>query len=229
MPVKLELPGDLQFINLPQGNQMTATKVKALILDYGGVISKPQNSANVNNILHILKQEHHDFNEIYQSKRASYDSGHISGEEYWKSILQHYGLESENSDISKLIQEDVKSWTHLNDSMIQFVNEIRSKVYKLAIISNMTTDSLAYIRTHFNWLELFDELIFSCDIGINKPDKRIYEACLTKLNLPPHECLFVDDSADNIRGAVEVGINTIHFNSISEFLQELDKNFSLSR
>ena len=208
---------------------MSETKIRALILDYGGVISQPQNPQNVNNILHILQQIDNDFNQIYQNKRASYDSGHISGEEYWKNILQHYGLEPVNSSIPKLIQEDVKSWTVINDSMIEFVKESRSKIHKLAIISNMTRDTLAFIRGHFNWLELFDELIFSCDIGINKPDKRIYEACLTTLNLPSHECLFVDDSADNIRGAVEVGINTIHFKSFPEFLQELDKIFSLSR
>lgn len=208
---------------------MPKTKIRALILDYGGVISQPQNPQNVNNIHQILNQVDKNFYQIYLSKRASYDSGHISGEAYWKSILQHYGLEPENSIISKLIQEDVKSWTDINHSMIQFLKENRSKVYKLAIISNMTRDTLVFMRDHFDWLELFDELIFSCDLGINKPDKRIYEACLNKLDLPPYECLFVDDSASNIKGALEAGINTIHFKSFPEFLLELSEKFSLSR
>lgn len=207
---------------------MSKTKIRALILDYGGVISRPQNPQNVENILHILQQADKDFSQIYQSQRANYDSGHISGETYWQNVLQHYGLKPQNSTISKLIQEDVRSWTDINASMIQFVNETRSKIHKLAIISNMTRDTLAFMRTHFDWLELFDELVFSCDLGINKPDKRIYEACLTKLNLPPQECLFVDDSADNVKGAMETGIKTIHFKSFPEFLLELDETYSLS-
>ncbi len=206
---------------------MEKTKIRALILDYGGVISKPQNSRNLNNILQLLKQDPDDFKEIYQNKRKNYDKGQISGQEYWISILQHYGLEQDDSKITRLIQEDVKGWTEINDLMIQFVKESRGKIHKLAIISNMTRDTLAFMSRHFQWLELFDELIFSCEIGENKPDRRIYEACLSKLEIFPHECLFVDDSVENVNGAMKSGMNVIHFKSFPQFLQELDGKFCL--
>ena len=198
-------------------------------MDYGGVISKPQNFGNVNNILQILRQNDNNFKAIYQAKRENYDSGQISGQAYWASILQHYGLEQDSSKITRLIHEDVKSWTHINDSMMRFIQESRPKIYRLAIISNMTRDTLAFMRTNFQWLELFDELIFSCDFGINKPDTRIYEACLGRLQLPANECLFVDDSAENLAGAIQSGMNAIHFKSFPEFLPEVDRNFGLSQ
>jgi putative hydrolase of the HAD superfamily len=207
---------------------MHETKIRALILDYGGVISKPQDSKNVHNILEILKRDYKDFRVVYQNKREHYDSGHISAEEYWLSILQHYNLEQKSPEITNLIQEDVKSWTQINETMIQFVQESRSQVYKLAIISNMERNTLAFVRTHFEWLELFDELIFSCEVGKNKPDRRIYEACLDRLKLAPHECLFVDDFIENIKGAMKLGMNTIHFKSFPEFLKELSEKFCLT-
>jgi len=208
---------------------MRQTRIRALVLDYGGVISKPQNPDNVNNILQILRQDDNDFGNVYKSKRENYDNGQLSGEEYWLSILQHYGLEQSDSKVINLIQEDVKSWTQINDSMIQFIKEIRGKLHKLAIISNMTSDTLAFMKKHFQWLELFDELIFSCELGKNKPDTRIYEACLNRLELPPQECLFVDDSVENVHGAMKSGMKVIHFKSFLQFWQELDKNFRLSQ
>ena len=168
------------------GNKMGKTKIRALILDYGGVISNPQNPDNVNNILQILSQDRSDFMDLYRNKRDNYDNGQLSGEQYWHSILQHYSLEQNDSKVTKLIQEDVKSWTQINDSMIQFIKESREKLHKLAIISNMPIDILSFMKKHFQWLEVFDELIFSCEFGKNKPDARIYEACLSRIEIPRH-------------------------------------------
>jgi putative hydrolase of the HAD superfamily len=181
----------------------------------------------VNNILQILRQDDNDFRNVYQSKRENYDNGQLSGEEYWLSIILHYNLELNDSQVTNLIQEDIKSWTQINDSMIQFIKESRGKLHKLAIISNITRDILAFMKNHFQWLELFDELIYSCEIGKNKPDKRIYEACLSRLEIPPQECLFVDDSVENVLGAMKSGMEVIHFKSFFQFWQELDKNFRL--
>ena len=48
----------------------------------------------------------------------------------------------------------------------------------------MTNDFLEFLRKNFGELELFDKSVFSCDAGINKPDREIYRACLRELNLP---------------------------------------------
>ncbi len=207
---------------------MQRIKIRALILDYGGVISKPQDFEHVENMYRILEQEYKDFDIMYRRNRAEYDSGHKTGTEYWTGILKHFNIESKSTTIATLIQEDVKSWTRINDSIIRFVKEVRSKIDKLSIISNMTEDTLACIRASFKWLDLFDELIFSCEFKTNKPDEKIYQACLDKLKLSPAECLFVDDSAENIEGASAIGMNTIHFKSFDEFLSEFNSNFHTS-
>lgn len=208
---------------------MSKIRIRALILDYGGVISQPQNPDNVNNILRSLKQDHNGFREVYRRQRAQYDSGQISGEQYWINILQHYGLNPNGFEIARLIQEDVKSWTQINESMIQFITEGRSKIHKLAMISNMTRDTLAFMRKHYSWLELFDELCFSCEVGKNKPDREIFETCLRKLKVYRNECLFVDDSAENVKGAMELGLPAIQFKTFSEFVLELDEKFCLTQ
>jgi putative hydrolase of the HAD superfamily len=208
---------------------MGKTRIRALVLDYGGVISKPQNPENVSKMLQILNQDEDDFRSVYREKRDNYDNGQLSGEEYWHSILQHYGLEQNDSNVTKLIQEDIESWTQIDDSMIQFIKENREKLHKLAIISNMTRDCLVFMKKHFQWLELFDELTFSCEVGKNKPNAKIYEAFLCRIEIPPQECLFADDLAENVDGAIKSGMNVIHFKSFLQFRQELEQNYRLSR
>lgn len=199
--------------------------VKALILDYGGVISKPQNPQFKEYIQKILRPDEQDFLDVYHDKRGNYDNGQLTGEEYWLEILGHFGLELDKSEIAQIIQEEVKSWTQINEPMMQFIKESRVRLHKLAIISNMTRDTLVYMNKHFQWLELFDELTYSCEIGINKPDARIYEACLNQLENSPQECLFVDDSKVNVLGAQETGMKGIHYRSFDQYLQEINEDF----
>ena len=204
---------------------MGKNKIRALILDFGGVISLPQNSKKLYNILQTSNLEHNDFMKVYLNQRANYDNGQITGKQYWLNILQYYGFESKIPKIPNLIKEDIASWTVINDSMIQFISEIRGKFFKLAIISNMNNDVLEYLRVNFRWFELFDELIFSCEVGINKPNREIYKICLRELNLSACDCLFVDDSLENVRAAKELDMHAIQFGTVSEFIIEFNEKY----
>jgi putative hydrolase of the HAD superfamily len=84
------------------------------------------------------------------------------------------------------------------------------------------------MKERFDWLELFDTLVFSCELGINKPDRRIYDACLRMLDLSPRECLFVDDIKKNVGGAIESGMHGILFKSFAQFRRQLDGDYLFS-
>jgi putative hydrolase of the HAD superfamily len=58
---------------------------------------------------------------------------------------------------------------------------------------------------------LFDAVVISCEVGLSKPDPRIYRHCLARLGLEPPQALFVDDRADNIEGAARIGLRTLQF------------------
>jgi HAD superfamily hydrolase (TIGR01509 family) len=72
------------------------------------------------------------------------------------------------------------------------------------------------------WLEaLFEVLVFSGDVGMAKPDPAIYRLAASRLGLSPGECVFVDDLAVNIRGAVAAGLVGVHHTSVAATLAEL--------
>ena len=207
---------------------MEKNKIRALILDYGGVISQPQNRNNVDNILRLLGQDYDEFMQVYYDLRESYDSGQLSGEGYWVKVLRHFDLNPNGFDLSNFIQEDVNSWTRLNQEMLQYLRGNRDRIPILAMISNMVDDTLIFMREHYDWLDLFDELVFSCELGVNKPEKEIYEICLQKLMIPPGECLFVDDSVKNVEGAIDSGMRAIQFTTFSQFLRDLDGKYLIT-
>jgi len=142
-------------------------------------------------------------------------------------MVRHIGYPLNKQKIEALIVEDIKSWTEINPEMIQFIPDVRKRVHNLSIISNMPEDILDYIRNNSQWLDHFDELTWSCEVGVVKPDHGIYEHCLDKIGVPAHECLFVDDSIANIDGAKRCGLNAIHFKSYSQFAEELEGKYSL--
>jgi putative hydrolase of the HAD superfamily len=73
------------------------------------------------------------------------------------------------------------------------------------------------------WLDrLFDVQVFSGDVGVAKPDLEIYRLTVSRLGLAPAECVFVDDLAVNVRGAVAAGLVGVHHTSVPTTLAELN-------
>jgi putative hydrolase of the HAD superfamily len=83
---------------------------------------------------------------------------------------------------------------------------------KLAILSNEL--DLFYgvdFRKRFPLIELFGVIVDATYTQILKPDPRAYELVLAELGLDRENCVFVDDQAKNIEGAVAVGLPHVHF------------------
>ena len=193
----------------------------ALILDYGGVLSLPQDADSVEQMVAHLGVDGERFRKAYRQDRPAFDRGAVSGEQYWRGVVAKCGLDPAGVDLGLLIELDVQSWTQVNDEMVRLLAELRPRVDRLAIISNMTANTLVAMRRDFEWLALFDECVYSCEIGSNKPGRAIYETCLRRLDLRADECLFVDDSAKNVQGARDVGMAAIQFECMEQFVAEL--------
>ena len=93
---------------------------------------------------------------------------------------------------------------------IELVNELKERGYKLYVLSNMSKEYIDYLRT-LPVFDNFDAQVVSCEVGIGKPDRSIYEHLLSHCNLDPAETIFIDDRKDNVDAAEEVGITPFHF------------------
>ncbi|OQA13168.1 MAG: Alpha-D-glucose-1-phosphate phosphatase YihX [bacterium ADurb.Bin363] len=194
--------------------------IKGIIFDYGCVISTKFDEKEAEEICLILGLEKDSFYKIYYAIRPEYDKGALNTQEYWRKIAGEYNIFLSEEEIERLKELDIKGWTVIDEKMLSFIKETRKNISKMAILSNMPSDILEYLEKSFEWLNLFDTLVFSCNPGINKPDREIYMICLERLGLAPEECVFIDDTERNIQAAEKLGLNTILYKSFDEFKLE---------
>ncbi len=194
---------------------MTINNISTVIFDYGCVISHPQNEASLVQIMARLSLADKEvFRQHYLHHRAELDAGKLTAFQYWKLTTQEMGLNLPDDGIHWLANEDIKSWTEINGEMLQLINWLHQKQYTLAILSNMTSETLTYIKSRDSWHHIFDHTFFSCDLGMVKPDPGIYRYVLDKLKVRGQNCLFIDDTYANCIAAEQFGIHAFHFTDL---------------
>ncbi len=93
--------------------------------------------------------------------------------------------------------------------------------YPLYLLSDTNEIHFGYVRETVEVLALFDEFIVSHQVGVMKPDPRIYEEALRRSGLPAAACVFVDDRPANVVGAARVGMHAVRFESPEQVAAEL--------
>ena len=102
--------------------------------------------------------------------------------------------------------------------------QLKKQGYSIYLLSNFPGDQFEKYRLQNSYIDMFDDRIISGDVGLAKPDKKIYELAVQKFSLIPEESLFIDDKIENIKGAEKVGIQTIHLEQPKD-LKNLIKKF----
>jgi putative hydrolase of the HAD superfamily len=196
---------------------------KAIILDYGNVLSQSQSRADVERMASILDFDGDRFRESYWRFRVAYDEAGLDPVAYWKAVAA--GPISE-ARIEELIRVDGASWSHPALEVPEWVGRLRQAGFQTALLSNMPATVRDYILT-CAWLPRFDHLTFSCDLGISKPSRGIYENALRGLGVLPGQALFLDDRPENVRAAEELGIHSILFTALEQVAAELERRFDI--
>jgi len=191
-------------------------QIKAVIFDFGGVIGLPQDRMMMKRMAQITGLSYDVFCERYYEHRLLYDKGIIQTKAYWKQITEGGKNSIDQATMDELHLLDCKSWTNINEKTIEFIHELKEKVEKVVLLSNINYGVLTYIQEKFSWLTLFDQHFYSCEMKMLKPSKEIYKALLKGIDLPAKQCLFFDDSKENIQGAVECGLQGIVFTNIED-------------
>ena len=175
--------------------------MKAIILDMYGVILKQTGDGFFEYVQQSFPEL--DPEEILKPWHKA-DVGEMSSLEMWTAL----GFQG---DIEK-IEKNYLDTIELNDGFWDFIKAVRLK-YKLAIISNDSSRWSKYLREKFNINQYFDVISISGDLGIRKPDDRIFRLTIEKLAVRAEECMYIDDRRGYLETAKKIGINTILFNS----------------
>lgn len=125
-------------------------------------------------------------------------------------------------DSAGLLQRLFAHFTHAHD-MTGLVRRAKAAGIRTALLSNSWGNS--YPDHIFDGM--FDVVVISGDVGMRKPEERIYTYTLDKLGLSAQECVFVDDLRHNVDAAISLGIVGIHHLQYQATAEEIDVLFGL--
>ncbi len=97
----------------------------------------------------------------------------------------------------------------ISKEILDTLGKLRLKDIKLGLISNADCIDCKYWNQS-PLFKYFNDSIFSCNVGLLKPDRQIYELAMQRLNVSPEQCLFVGDGGSNeLCGAKSAGMGTV--------------------
>jgi len=198
--------------------------IKAVVWDIGGVIMRTEDQAPRAELAAELGVTREYLNELVfggeQGTRTQV--GEISQQELWDYVRSELNLApGEYPDLrERFFGGDV-----LDTELVDFIRSLKPR-YKIGIISNAwrgIEDSLM----EWGIDDAFEVVVGSGDVGIMKPDPRIFQIALERLAVEPFEAVFVDDFIQNIHGAQALGIAAIHFQGREQVIRELEQRLGL--
>lgn len=113
----------------------------------------------------------------------------------------------------------------LDEAMLDAVRRARAGGIRTGLISN-SWGAATYDRTLL--AELFDGVVISGDVGVRKPTPEIYALGASAIDLPPGDCVFVDDLPFNLKPAREMGMATVRHVGAAQTIEELEELLGIS-
>jgi len=133
--------------------------------------------------------------------------GGINREQLFKRILHELG--DPQSDWMAFAEEFFTG-DALNQELIDYAISLKPR-YRLGMLSNAFMEARDWLSNQFDFLNIFDESIFSYEIKARKPQPEVYAALCERMRTEPQHIVFIDDFFENVVAAQEFGINAVHF------------------
>ena len=185
--------------------------IKAIVFDIGGVLLRTEDRTG----RMTLEQKYHlppgsADQLVFDNPKSQLSTiGQEDASEIWQYIGAHLSL-----SVAALaaFQEAFWSGDEVDQELIKFIQTCRSD-YTTALLSNAWTNARDVFAEKYGLIEgkTVDRILISAELGLAKPDHRIYAVLSETIQHPFQEILFIDDFIENIEAAAELGIHTIHY------------------
>ncbi len=197
--------------------------IKAVFFDLGGVIVRTEYQAPRQHLAESFGMDYDDIDKIVfgggpNGTAARASVGEISEDEHWRSVMKILKLPARES---QRVRDELFAGDVIDREILDFLRSLKPK-YKTGIISNAWSGLRNYIvREKFD--DAFHHMVISAEVGVAKPDPRIYQIALEQLQVKAKEAVFVDDVLENIEACEKIGMKGIQFKDPKSAIQQLKK------
>lgn len=184
---------------------MRAARVEAVVFDLGGVL--------------IEWDPRHLYRSLFQGDEAAMERflAEVCSPEWnlaldagrpWRPAIE--ALVAEHPERRDLIVAYDERWPEMLGGAIQGTVEVLADLHaagvRLAALSNWSAEKFPIARARYPFLDWFETIVISGDVGICKPDARIYRHLLERTGFRPASTVFIDDSPPNVAAAARLGL-----------------------
>lgn len=193
--------------------------IKLILFDLGGVVFTNGTKLFIKTLSKRYRLPIERFEEFLDGPVGTqYREGKISRDQFWQEALAHLPLK-ESADV--LTKEWIAHYD-LIPGMKELVAQLKRK-YQVMYLSDNVRERVESLDDRFKFLRWFDGGIFSHEVGVRKPDLRIYKLALKTAGVTAAEAVFIDDKPKNLVPAKALGMKAILFESAEKLKQDLDK------
>jgi putative hydrolase of the HAD superfamily len=207
-------------------------RIRGVIVDWGGVMTSPiidtmnawltAEQIDIDSYVAVMRSwvvqayvEGLDGNPIHALER-----GECTDEEFERLLAAELRHVNGQPVRAERLLERMFAAGVLQADMLDLVRSLRQAGLRTALLSNSWGNSgFVYPRHLFG--ELFDVVVISAEVGMRKPEERIFRHTAALLGLEPQECVFIDDVEANITAAQAIGLAGLHHREPAATLAQL--------
>ena len=158
-------------------------------------------------------------NLVYFSESAQKASrGEIPVRLHWEAVGKALGI---TKGKMPHFQQQYWSADDVNWELLEYIKRLHPG-YKVGLLSNAWDDLRQTMHRRWNIDVLFDEMIISAEVGMVKPDPRIFHLAVARFDVAPAQAVFIDDTLDNVEAARREGLGAIQFINTRQTIDELE-------
>lgn len=189
-------------------------KVEAVIWDLGGVLVRSEDRSKRIRWEKKLQLEPGELDKLVFEGETGRKAamGQAQAADIWQSLRDRFALSNEDCS---LLEQDFWAGDRVDQELISLIRELRPR-FKTGLLSNAWPDLRHALEDLWEIADVFDKVVISAEVGLVKPDPRIYQLVLEQLGINPPQAIFIDDFAVNIKAAKQLGLHTIHFTSAAD-------------
>ena len=184
--------------------------MKVLIFDMYGVIIKESKGNFIPYTFNYLPHTEHDnLIKLFKQDKLFTQAG--NGEITSSELLNALGFK----DPVYHMKDYIENHLTIDNDFYSFAESNKTK-YDFVLLSNDVSDWSKYITEYYDLNRYFKIKIISGDVYCRKPDLQIFNITMQKISSEPKDCIFIDNSVENLITATKLGMDTILFNRDNE-------------
>ena len=206
--------------------------IKNIIFDFGNVIINVEPKQIAYRLTDLGVQNLQEFAAFFTTSNAyaGFETGKVSSAGFRDAIRKFFPDKISDEKLDDLWNSILRE---IPPERVILLEKLRRK-YRTFLLSNTNKIHYDHYKKYcceeygFELEDLFEKAYFSFQMGTRKPDPEIYLEVIRENGLDPKETLFIDDNADNIEAAVELGIKAILLNEGTDLTELFDENLEIN-